>query len=114
KQKVETIPLSSSNISEFITAFPNNLEISEGVPYELYFQVFDNDAINKFKSTKSSVFTYRKRTKDEEHQKKLNEQSETIQDLNESLKKFDERDKELEELQQNQKQKSTLSFNDKR
>lgn len=114
KQKVETIPLSASNISEFITAFPNNLEISEGVPYELYFQVFDNDAINKYKSAKSSVFTYRKRTKDEEHQKKLNEQSETIQNLNKSLQKFDERDKELEELQLEQKQKSTLSFNDKR
>lgn len=114
KQKVETIPLSSSNISEFITAFPNNLEISEGIPYELYFQVFDNDAINKYKSAKSSVFTYRKRTKDEEHQKKLNEQNETIQNLNKSLQKFDERDKELEELQLEQKQKSTLSFNDKR
>ncbi|WP_100613678.1 hypothetical protein [Confluentibacter citreus] len=114
KKKYETISISSSNISEFITAFPNNLYISEGIPYELYFQVFDNDAINKFKSTKSSVFSYRKRTKDEEDQKKLNEQSETIKDLNKSLKKFDERDKELEELQQNQKEKSTLNFNDKK
>lgn len=113
-KKYEAISLSSSNISEFITAFPNNLDISEGIPYELYFQVFDNDVVNKFKSTQSPVFTYRKRTKDEEHQKTLNEQNETIQDLNKSLKKFDERDKELEELQQNQKQKSTLSFNDKR
>lgn len=113
-KQYESISLSTSNISEFITAFPNNLKISEGIPYELYFQVFDNDAINKFKSTQSPVFTYRKRTKDEEHQKVLNEQNETIQDLNKSLKKFDERDKELEELQQNQIQKSTLSFNDKR
>ncbi|OYX28449.1 MAG: hypothetical protein B7Z06_01560 [Flavobacteriales bacterium 32-35-8] len=114
KKKYETISISSSNVSEFITAFPNNLSIPEGIPYELYFQVFDNDAINKFKSSKSAVFSYRKRTKDEVDQKKLNEQSETIKDLNKSLKKFDEQDKELEELQLNQKEKSTLNFNDKK
>ncbi|WP_111308723.1 DUF4175 family protein [Confluentibacter sediminis] len=114
KKQYETIFFSASNISEFITAFPNNLNISEGIPYELYFQVFDNDAFNKFKSSKSTVFSYRKRTKEEEEQKKLNEQSETIKDLNKSLKKFDERDKELEDLKLNQKEKSTLNFNDKK
>ncbi len=114
KKQYETISTSASNISEFITAFPNNLNISEGIPYELYFQVFDNDAVNKYKNSKSTVFSYRKRTKEEEEQKKLNEQSETIKDLNKSLKKFDERDKELEELKLNQKEKSTLNFNDKK
>src|SRR5690606_34761177 len=39
-KQYESISLSTSNISEFITAFPNNLKISEGIPYELYFQVF--------------------------------------------------------------------------
>ena len=113
-KKAEAIQVSNSNISEFISAFPNNLGIEVGVPYELYFQVFDNDRVNRFKSAKSSVFTYRKRTKDEENQKKLEEQSETIKDLNKSLEKFDEQEKKLEELTKTQKEKSNLNFNDKK
>ncbi|MFL1010574.1 DUF4175 family protein [Flavisericum labens] len=113
-KRFEAIPMSNSNISEFISAFPNNLNIAPGIPYELYFQVFDNDAINRLKSAKSTVFTYRKRTREEEEQKKLEEQSETINDLNKSLEKFDEREKELEELTRTQKEKSFLNFNDKK
>ncbi|PWH83910.1 hypothetical protein DIS18_04980 [Algibacter marinivivus] len=113
-KQVETIPISNSNIAEFISAFPNNLNIEAGVPYELYFQVFDNDRVNRFKSVKSSVFNYRKRTKDEEAKKNLEEQNETIKDLNKSLEKFDEQEKKLEELTKTQKEKSSLNFNDKK
>jgi len=109
-----SIPVSSSNISEFITAFPNNLPIQHGISYDLYFQVFDNDAIHGFKSSKTNVFTYRKRTKAEEEQRSLDLQNETIKDLNKSLKKFDEQDKQLEELTKTQKEKSELNFNDKK
>ena len=108
------IPVSNSNIAEFISAFPNELNITEGVSYQLYFQVTDNDVVNRFKSTKSNVFTYRKRTQEEEDNKKLEEQSETIQDLNKSLEKFDEQEKKLEELTKTQKEKASLSFNDKK
>ncbi|AUP79438.1 DUF4175 family protein [Flavivirga eckloniae] len=113
-KKFEKIPVSNSNIADFISAFPNNLNIKEGIPYELYFQVFDNDAVNKYKSVKSNIFSYRKRTKEEEAQKNLQEQNETIKDLNKSLEKFDEQDKKLEELTKTQKEKSTLNFNDKK
>tara|TARA_R110002049_G_scaffold292252_2_gene476630 strand:- start:9895 stop:13308 length:3414 start_codon:yes stop_codon:yes gene_type:complete len=111
---VENISISNTNIAEFVSMFPNNLKISEGIPYTLYFQVFDNDKVNGFKSSKSPLFTYRKRTQAEEEKKVLQEQSKTIQDLNKSLKKFDEQDKQLEELTQTQKEKSTLNFNDKK
>ncbi|GAA3656135.1 DUF4175 family protein [Flavivirga jejuensis] len=113
-KQFEKIPISNSNISEFISAFPNNLKIEDGIPYELYFQVFDNDAINKYKTVKSNVFTYRKRTKEEEAQKKLEEQSETIKDLNKSLERFDEQEKQLKELTKTQKEKVSLNFNDKK
>ena len=113
-KQFEAIPIPNSNIAEFIIAFPNNLKIKEGVSYQLYFQVDDNDVVNRFKSAKSSVFTYRKRTKDEEAQKKLEEQSETIKDLNTSLEKFEEQEKKLEELTKTQKEKSSLNFNDKK
>ncbi|WP_418603774.1 hypothetical protein [Hwangdonia sp.] len=114
KKQVEIIPISNTNIDEFITAFPNNLNIKAGIAYELYFQVFDNDVVNNYKRTKSNVFTYRKRTKAEEEQKQLNEQNETIKDLNKSLEKFEEQEKNLEELSKTQKEKSSLNFNDKK
>ena len=113
-KKFEKISFSNSNISDFISAFPNNLEIDEGVSYELYFQVFDNDNVNNYKGVKSKVFSYRKRTKEEETQKQLKEQGETIKDLNKSLERFDEQEKQLEELTKTQKEKSTLNFNDKK
>lgn len=114
KKQYQPIEISKATFSEFISAFPNDLDIKEGIAYDLYFEVFDNDAVGKNKSTKSTVFTYRKRTKEEEEQKQLQEQNETIQDLNKSLEKFDKQQKELEELSKTQKEKSELNFNDKK
>ncbi|WP_339634996.1 DUF4175 family protein, partial [Bizionia echini] len=114
QKKVEPIPISNGNIGEFITAFPNNLELTEGVSYDLYFQVFDNDVINNFKSTKSKTFSYRKLTQSETEDKQLQQQNETIKDLNKSLEKMTEREKELEEFSKTQKEKSELNFNDKK
>jgi len=114
KKKVENMPISNSNIGDFISSFPNNLSVIDGVSYEIYFQVIDNDEVNKYKSVRSDVFTYRKRTKEEEVTKQLNSQNESIKDLNNSIKKFDEQDKQLEELSKTQKEKSQLNFNDKK
>ncbi len=110
----EVLSVSKSNFDEFVSAFPNNLNLTEGVDYELYFQVFDNDAIHNYKSTKSSVFNYRKLTKDEEEQKQLKEQSETIKDISKTFEKLQEQDKELKELSKTQKEKEELNFNDKK
>ena len=48
----EVMTVSKSNFDEFVSAFPNQLNLEEGVDYELYFQVFDNDAIHKYKKRK--------------------------------------------------------------
>lgn len=113
-KKFYSIPFSGGNFSEFITIFPNNLILEEGVSYNLYFEVYDNDAIHNFKGVKSNVFSYRMRTKEEEEDKRLNEQYESIDGLNESLKKFEGRENEIEELSNTQKEKSELNFNDKK
>lgn len=114
KTQIHNIPISKSNFDEFISAFPNNLSIEEGVSYNLYFQVFDNDQVNKNKSTKSQVFSYRKRTANEEEKKQLQEQNQAIKDLNKSLAKFDKQQEQLKQLSQNQKEKKELNFNDKK
>ncbi|OBQ51962.1 hypothetical protein JJL45_02955 [Tamlana sp. s12] len=108
------LPFSNSNVSEFVTAFPNNLNIEAGISYDLYFQVIDNDAVNGFKSVKSQVFNYRKRTNEEAIEKNLNEQQDAIQDLNKSLNKFDTQQKSLEQLTKTQREKKVLNFNDKK
>lgn len=114
EKKIEPIAVSSSNFDEFVSAFPNQLQLEEGVNYELYFQVFDNDAIHNFKSTKSNVFTYRKLTKDEEEAKQLQEQNETIKDMGNSFEKLKDQEKQLKELSKTQKEKDQLNFNDKK
>ncbi|RXJ52426.1 DUF4175 family protein [Gelidibacter gilvus] len=111
---METIVIAQSNFEEFVTAFPNNLKLKEGVTYELYFQVFDNDAIHNHKSVKSAVFTYRKLTRDEEELKQLKEQSETINNLDNSFEKMKLQEKQLEELSRTQKEKEELNFSDKK
>jgi len=113
-KKSESIPINNSNLDEFLSVFPNDQKLKEGVSYQLYFQLFDNDAVNKYKNVKSKLFTYRKLTKEEEEKNKLQEQSETISDLNKSLKKVEEQDKQLEEFSKTQKEKQELNFNDKK
>ena len=51
------------------------LSIEEGVNYEYYFEVFDNDVVNNFKSTKSSVFLHYELTEDQKEDKQLQEQN---------------------------------------
>ena len=113
-KKTLNIPVAKSNFDQFIGSFPNNLSVDAGVSYDLYFEVFDNDAVNSIKSTKSSVFNFRKRTQDEEEEKQLQEQNQTVKDLNKSLEKFDKQQKELQELSKTQKEKAELNFNDKK
>ena len=111
---VEPIAISKSNFSEFVSAFPNQFNLEEGVSYQLYFEVYDGDVIHRYKRTKSSIFNYRKLTKDEEEQKQLQEQNETIQDISKTFEKLKEQDKKLEELSKTQKEKESLNFNDKK
>ncbi|NNE32340.1 MAG: hypothetical protein HKN40_08230 [Winogradskyella sp.] len=113
-KSIKQLPVSTSNFSEFVSAFPDQLNLKEGVSYQLYFEVFDNDVIHNYKATKSTVFNYRKRTKAEEEQKQLNEQSETIQNMSNTFEKLQNQDKKLEELSKTQKEKEALNFNDKK
>lgn len=113
-KEVQAIPINKGNFDEFIRSFPEDLEVEEGVSYQLYFEVFDNDAINSYKSTKSNVYTFRKLTQEEKEENQLQEQSETIEDLNNSFEKFEQQEQELKELSKTQKEKSELNFNDKK
>ena len=109
-KKSHPIPISKSNFSEFISAFPNQFNLKEGVSYELYFEVFDNDKIHNYKKTKSATFSYRKLTKSEEENKQLNSQNETIKSIDNSFKKLKDQDKKLEQFSKLQKEKKQFKF----
>jgi hypothetical protein len=97
---------------QFVFAFPSNLPVEQGIAYEYYFEVFDNDAIHNFKSSKSAVFYNRIATDQEKEEQILQEQNNTINSLEKSLKNQDKQISEIEKLQKNGKEKESLEFKD--
>lgn len=95
---------------QFVFAFPSNLPVEEGVSYEYYFEIFDNDVIHHFKSTKSSVFSNRIATETEKQDEMLQQQNDNINSLAKSLKAQDKQLSEMERLQKMGKEKDNLDY----
>lgn len=113
-KKILNLPVGKSNVDQFTHEFPGNLNLQEGVSYEYYFEVFDNDAIHRFKSAKSTFYNFRKLTKEELEDEQLKQQEENIEDLNKSLDNLKDQEKRLQELNKLQKEKNELNWNDKK
>lgn len=113
KKAFDNLDVNKGNFDQFLYAFPGELELEEGKVYSYYFEVFDNDAIDRPKSTKSTTFSFRKLTQDELEKQQLKEQQETIQGLDNTIRDMDKQNKELEELSRMQKEKNELNWNDK-
>ena len=107
-----TIAVKSNLYDQFIFAFPSSLPVEQGVSYEYYYEVFDNDAIHNFKSTKSSVFSNRIATDDEKEDQQFQQQNESINGLEKSLKNQDKQISEMDKLQKSGKEKDNLEFKD--
>lgn len=105
-----TIAIKKSAVDQFVFSFPSNLPVAQGVSYEYYFEVFDNDAIHNFKSSKSSVFSNRVATDEEKEDLILQQQNDNINSLERSLKNQDKQISEMEKLQKIGKQKENLDF----
>ena len=95
---------------QFVFAFPSNLPVEEGVSYEYYFEIFDNDAIHNFKSSKSAVFSNRIATETEKQDEMLQQQNDNINSLAKSLKAQDKQLSEMEKLQKMGKEKDNLDY----
>ena len=107
-----TIAIKTANYDQFVFAFPSTLPVVEGVSYDYYFEVFDNDAPHHFKSSKSSVFSNRIATEQEKEDLVLQQQNNNINSLQKSLKNQDKQISELEKLQKAGKEKDNLEFKD--
>ena len=108
------IPIKSSTFDQFSYAFPNQIELEEGLVYEFYFEVTDNDAIHGGKKTKSQIFSFRNLTTSELKDEELFKQEKTIKNIDKGIDKLKNQQKELQDISRLQKEKKKLNFNDKR
>jgi len=97
---------------QFVFSFPGKLDVKEGVVYNYYFEVFDNDMLHHYKSTKSDVYTSRISTNEERVDQIAAEQSDNIKGLQSSLKKQDKQLSQLDKLQKLGKEKESLSYSE--
>ncbi len=105
-----TISIKKAIFNQFVFAFPSTLPVQAGVFYEYYFEVFDNDAIHHFKSSKSAVFSNRINTEEEKADQLLQQQNENINSLEKSLKTQDKQLSEMDKLQKMGKEKDNFEF----
>ncbi|PQJ76777.1 hypothetical protein BTO16_12925 [Polaribacter glomeratus] len=108
------IEITKENIQTFFYQFPDGLSLQKGINYELYFQVYDNDAVNGNKSAKSKIFKYRQKSEEEVEEQLLQEQKETINNLENSLQKQKKQQEQLETIQKDLQNKKEINWNDKK
>ncbi|MFD2908554.1 DUF4175 family protein [Flavobacterium ardleyense] len=108
------LSINKQAVDQFIYSFPTGITIDEGINYEYFFEVFDNDVVNSYKSTKSSVFLHYELTEDQKDDKQLQEQNENINSLKNSLQNQEKQISELDKLQKLNKEKTTLDFKDQK
>lgn len=108
-----TIVVKHDTFDQIVFNFPSNLDVEKGVNYDFYFEVFDNDAIHHFKSSRSTVFSNRILSDEEKQNNTLQEQNNAINSLQKTLSKQDKQFSEMEKLQQTNKEKEGLDFNDR-
>ncbi|WP_298144959.1 hypothetical protein [Flavobacterium sp.] len=97
----------------FVFTFPSTLPVVEGVSYEYYFEIFDNDGVNGAKSARSEVFSQRILTTDERNDQFLQDQKSAISNLEKSTNQQNKQLSELDKLQKLSREKDNLSFKDK-
>ena len=112
--KSQKISITNENVGEFLFTFPGNLDLTEGVNYNILFEVFDNDGVRGAKSARSEVFNFRILTQEEKKDINLKDQGEAIQSISESLEEMERSTQDLQEFSKIQKQKAELNYNDKK
>lgn len=112
--KRAALPVKKETVDRFYYTFPDGISLPDGVTYEYYFEVFDNDAVNNYKSAKSSVFSHRELTQDEQQEQVLQDQNSNINSLEKSIKNQDKQLSELDKLQKMGKEKTNMDFKDQK
>ncbi|PHR73232.1 MAG: hypothetical protein COA67_03455 [Lutibacter sp.] len=112
--KKHPLKINNSSFEEFYYIFPEGIELIDGVDYEMYFEVSDNDEVNGIKKSKSKLFSYYKKTEKEVKDQLLDEQQNSISDLEKTLEKSKDIKEEFQKLQESLQNKSQMDWNDQK
>ena len=108
------LQISKENIQRFFYQFPDGLNLQKGIDYELFFQVFDNDAVNGNKKATSKKFSFRNKTTQEIEEELLKEQKNAIDNLQNSLLKQQKSKQDLEKIQFDLQNKQNMNWSDQK
>ncbi len=114
KQSIGRVSVERTDFEEFFYIFPEGILLEEGHNYEVYFEVFDNDAIKGPKKTVSRSFRYRNKTQQEEEFEILKEQKEGMEEIERAKESSEELEKSMEEFSKKLKNKESIDWNDKK
>ena len=98
--------------SEFYYIFPNQISIEEGINYNMFFEVTDNDGVNGGKKSKSKEFSYYKKTKNEFKEDLLLEQKNNLDLISKTVKKSKKNNDDIKRLQEEIQKKADMNWND--
>jgi len=113
-KKSENIEITSDIEQIFYFQFDfDELDVNENQVVKYYFELWDNDAINGSKSTKSEVYSYTKKTRKENIFEKELINKKIKNSLNTSMNQAKELRKEINEFNQDIINKKKLSWEDK-
>jgi len=110
--EVQEVALGSpvNTLEQFYYTFPSGLLLPEGVNYEYYFTVTDNDGIHGGKTSRSQTFETRVLTDNELRKQNLQTREELLEGMGQTFERIrDERD-ELKAISQTQKEKEKLNY----
>lgn len=111
--KRANLPLRNSSSDKFVFLFPSNLPVTQGVSYEYYFEIFDNDILHNYKSSKSAVFSDKILSNSEVQDQLYKLQNSNISSLSKSVKDSKKQLSDLDKIQKVTKEKENLEFKDK-
>lgn len=108
------IPMNTaSNVHRFVSVFPADLDLKEGINYMIYFEVRDNDALHGGKAVKSGLFSYRVRTVQELEKENMEQQKNAIRSMERSMEEMKDQRQELKEINTLNMEKERKSFSER-
>jgi hypothetical protein len=111
---IDKIKITQKGNQTFYYAFPGELNLQKGANYEVYFQVFDNDAVNGSKKSKSKVFSFRNKSDTEIEAAAVLQQRNQIKSIEKTLQKKQQQKDALKEIEQNLQNHKNVNWNDKK
>jgi len=108
------IEISKGMFSDFFYVFPESLSLQDGMDYEMYFEIYDNDAVNGRKKAKSRVFSYYNKTEGERKNEFIESQNEIIDEMKKGLDKSKDDVLQIKKLENAVQKKSGVDWNDKK